>query len=400
MTVTVERIELRQIGLRLVEPFRISSGETWERRILLVEVTGLLGEGGEAGVPTGRLGTRASAWGECVAGEQPSYSPETVETARIALERWLGPRLVGTSFDHAREVWSLLDRHLRGHRMAKAALEMACWELQARLEGRPLAELLGGTRTHIATGISLGIQATPRELARKAREALERGYRKVKLKIKPGADVETVGPLRTELGPDAPLAVDANAAYTFADLERLERLDRLGLMMIEQPLEGEDLLRHARLQERLETPLCLDESITSAARAEDMRDLDAGRIVNIKPGRVGGFAQAIAIHDLCRAAEIPVWCGGMLESGIGRAHNVALASLPGFVLPGDLSPSNRYWARDVVDPEWTMDGRGMVRVPRDRPGPGVEVDRERLDAITAWRMVLEAGEAGWREVDR
>ena len=386
MSVTVERIELREIGLRLVEPFRISSGETWERRILLVEVSGTDGRGGTA-----------SAWGECVAGEQPSYSPETVETARIAIDRWLGPRLVGASFDHAREVWPLLDRHLRGHRMAKAALEMACWELQARLDGRPLAELLGGTRSRVATGISLGIQETPEALAVKAREALERGYRKVKLKIKPGADVESLEPLRALLGPDVPLAVDANAAYSLDDLERLERLDRLGLMMIEQPLEGEDLVRHARLQERLETPICLDESITSAARAEDMRDLGAGRIVNIKPGRVGGFAQAIAIHDICRAAEIPVWCGGMLESGIGRAHNVALASLPGFVLPGDLSPSDRYWARDVVDPEWTMDDHGMVRVPLGRPGPGVDVDRDRLASITAWRTVLEAGHQSWRE---
>jgi len=387
MSVTVERIEMREIGLRLVEPFRISSGETWERRILLVEVTGVDDEG-----------VRASAWGECVAGESPSYSPETGATARIVLERWLGPRLTGASFGHAGEVWPLLDRHLRGHRMAKAALEMACWELQARLEDRPLAELLGGTRSRVATGISLGIQPTPEELAAKAREALDRGYRKVKLKIKPGADLDSIEPLREALGPDAPLAVDANAAYSLAeaDLDRLERLDWLGLMMIEQPLEGEDLLRHARLQARLETPLCLDESITSPARAEDMRDLDAGRIVNIKPGRVGGFAQAIAIHDLCRAAEIPVWCGGMLESGIGRAHNVALASLPGFVLPGDLSPSDRYWAQDVVEPEWTMDAHGMVRVPLDRSGPGVEVDRERLDAITAWRRVLVAGEETWQ----
>jgi len=384
MSLTIERIELREIGLRLVEPFRISSGETWERRILLVELTGRDGQG-----------RTASAWGECVAGEQPSYSPETVETARVALERWLAPRLAGASFEHAREVWPLLDHHLRGHRMAKAALEMACWELQARLEGRPLAALLGGTRGRIATGISVGLQETPEVLAGKVREALERGYRKVKLKIRPGADLDYLEPLRAALGPDVPLAVDANAAYTLDHTELLERLDHLGLMMIEQPLEGEDLLRHARLQQRLETPLCLDESITSPARAEDMRDLEAGRIVNIKPGRVGGFSQSIAIHDICRAAEIPVWCGGMLESGIGRGHNVALASLPGFVLPGDLSPSERYWARDVVDPEWTMDGTGMIRVPLDAAGTGVEVDRDRLDAITAWRLALEAGGERW-----
>ncbi len=385
MSFVVERVALREIRLRLREPFRISSGETWDRRILLAEVVGSDGQGGSA-----------MARGECVAGESPTYSPETVETARLAIERWLAARLFGVTFEHAREVWPLLDRNLRGHRMAKAALEMACWDLQARLEGLPLSRLLGGVQARVATGISLGIQGSPGELVAKAKEALGRGYRKVKVKIKPGADLEYLEPLRRELGADAPLAVDANAAYTLRDVDRLLEIDALGLMMIEQPLEREDLVRHARLQGRLETPVCLDESITSVARAEDMRDLEAGRIVNIKPGRVGGFTQAIAIHDVCRAAEIPVWCGGMLESGIGRAHNVALASLPGFVLPGDLSPSDRYWARDVVTPEWTMDGDGMVTVPRDRPGPGVEVDEERLEEITAWRSVLEPGESGWR----
>jgi len=385
MSVTVERIALREIHLRLREPFRISSGETWNRRILLVEVFGSDDRGGSA-----------LARGECVAGERPAYSPETVETARMAIEQWLAARLLGQTFEHAREVWPLLDRNLRGHRMAKAALEMACWELQARLEGWPLSGLLGGVQGRVPTGISLGIQSSPEELLAKARQALERGYRKVKVKIEPGGDLDFLRPLRDALGDDAPLAVDANAAYSLRDMERLLEIDALALMMIEQPLEREDLVRHARLQERLETPLCLDESITSVARAEDMRDLDAGRIVNIKPGRVGGFAQAIAIHDVCRAAEIPVWCGGMLESGIGRAHNVALASLPGFVLPGDLSPSDRYWAQDIVTPEWTMDDDGMVRVPRDQPGCGVEVDEERLEEITAWRVVLDPGESEWR----
>ena len=375
--IAVERIALREIRLRLREPFRISSGETRERRILLVELEG------SSGAATAR------ARGECVAGERPSYSPETVDTARIALERWLGPRLLGASFGHAREVSPLLERDLRGHRMAKAALEMACWELQARLEGRPLTELLGGTRERVETGISIGIQGTPRELAAKARAALERGYRKVKMKIGPGRDLDYLEPIRRELGPEAPLAADANAAYSPSDAERLSRLDPLALLMIEQPLEGGDLLRHARLQELLETPICLDESITSPARVEDMRDLGAGRIVNLKPGRVGGFSPSLAIHELCRAADIPLWCGGMLESGIGRSHNVALASLPHFGLPGDLSPSDRYWERDVVDPEWTMDDDGMVRVPWDRPGPGPEVDEDRLERITVWSAEVE-----------
>ena len=375
--IAVERLALREIRLRLKEPFRISSGETWDRRILLVEVEG-----------SGAGGARAAARGECVAGEVPSYGPETVDTARLALREWLAPRLLGRSFAHPREVFPLLDRDLRGHRMAKAALEMACWELAARLAGEPLARLLGGKRRAVEAGISLGIQESPAALAAKARSALERGYRKVKVKIRPGADREFLDPLRRELGPDAPLAVDANAAYGPADFDRLAAFDELGLLMIEQPLEGGDLLRHARLQRRLATPLCLDESIPSPERAEDMIELGAGRIVNIKPGRVGGFAQAIAIHDLCRAAGVPVWCGGMLESGVGRAHNVALASLPGFTLPGDLSPSERYWQRDVVAPAWTMDGEGRVAVPWDRPGPGVEVDEDFLEEITAWTEEL------------
>jgi O-succinylbenzoate synthase len=372
--ITIERVTLREIRLRLVEPFRISSGETWDRRILLVELAG-----------SDDSGTEATARGECVAGEYPRYGPETVDTARWALREWLVPRLLGRPFGHPREVFPLLDRNLRGHRMAKAALEMACWELAATLAGEPLARLLGGERETVATGISLGIQDTPALLLEKARAAFERGYRKVKVKIRPGADREYLDPLRRELGPEAPLATDANAAYTSADFDHLAGLDELGLLMIEQPLEGGDLLRHARLQKRLRTPLCLDETIVSPASAEDMIELGAGRIVNVKPGRVGGFRQAIAIHDLCRAAGVPVWCGGMLESGVGRAHNVALASLPGFVLPGDISPSDRYWERDVVEPAWTMDGEGRVRVPWHRPGPGVTVDEERLEAITAWK---------------
>lgn len=386
--IRIETIALREIRLRLKEPFRISSGETWDRRILLVEVTGSDG-----------AGARALARGECVAGEQPTYGYETIDTARLALGLWLIPRLLGRSFAHPREVFPVIDHHLRGHLMAKAALEMACWELAARLAGEPLAGLLGGSRREVEAGISLGIQETPAVLAAKARAALERGYRKVKVKIRPGADLEYLAPLRRELGADAPLAVDANAAYAPADADHLARLDELGLLMIEQPLEGGDLLRHARLQRRLATPICLDESITSPERAEDMRELGAGRIVNVKPGRVGGFARSLAIHDLCREAGIPVWCGGMLESGIGRAHNVALASLPNFVLPGDLSPSERYWRRDVVEPEWTMDGEGRVRVPWDRPGPGVEVDEERLAPATAWQETYEAdGRDGDREV--
>lgn len=381
--ISIERVALREVRLRLLEPFRISSGETWDRRILLVELDGSDGDG-----------RRARARGECVAGESPTYGPETVDTARWALREWLVPRLGGWRFAHPREVFPRLHHNLRGHRMAKAALEMACWELAARLAGEPLARLLGGERQRVAAGISLGIQDTPAALVGRARAALERGYRKVKVKIRPGADREYLDPLRRELGPEAPLAVDANAAYGTADFDHLAGLDALELQMIEQPLDGGDLVRHARLQERLRTPLCLDESIPSPERAEDMIELGAGRIVNVKPGRVGGFAQALAIHDVCRRAGVPAWCGGMLESGIGRAHNVALASLPGFVLPGDLSPSERYWQRDVVDPPWTMDGEGTVAVPWDRPGPGVEADEEFLAAITVREEVVLPPDGG------
>jgi len=242
----------------------------------------------------------------------------------------------------------------------------------------------------VETGISLGIEPDPASLVEKALRARASGYRKIKLKIQPGSDVAFVQAVREALGPEVALMVDANSAYTPADGEHLARLDACDLIMIEQPLAHDDLVRHAALQKRLSTPLCLDESITGVDRAEDMLALGAGRIINIKPGRVGGFGPSISIHDLCQQAGVPVWCGGMLESGIGRAYNVALASLPGFTLPGDLSPSARYWARDIVDPEWTMDDEGFVTVPRATPGLGIEVDLDRIEDLTVRREVLTA----------
>lgn len=367
MTLRLDRVALREIRLPLREPFRISSGSVSERRILLLELSDADG---------------ARSWAECVAGEEPNYSPETIDTAWLAIREWLAPRLLGRELPGPEAVAPLLEAGVRGHLMAKAALEMGCWALDAERRGVPLAERLGGTREAVATGISLGIQGSPEALVERAAEALAAGYRKVKLKIMPGADLEFVRAVREALGPAAPLMADANSAYSLADADHLARLDELGLMMIEQPLGPDDLVRHAELQRRLRTPVCLDESITGVERAEDMIALGSGRIVNVKPGRVGGFGASLAIHDLCAAHGVPVWCGGMLESGIGRAYNVALASLPNFSLPGDLSPSARYWARDVVRPEWTMDAAGMVRVPRDRPGLGVEPDRDRIDDLT------------------
>ena len=370
----IDRIVLREIRLPLREPFRISSGVVEERRIFLLELTDADG---------------ASTWAECVAGEQPNYSPETVDTAWWAIREWLAPRLLGETVDAPDRVHGILEQNVRGHNMAKAALEMGSWALAAVKAGVSLSESLGGTRERVPTGISLGIQASPAALVERAQAAFAQGYRKIKVKIQPGQDVEYVRAVRETLGRSVHLMCDANSAYTLADADHLATLDAFDLIMIEQPLGRDDLVRHAALQRRLRTPICLDESITDLERAEDMIALGAGRIVNIKPGRVGGFASSRAIHDLCQRHSIPVWCGGMLESGVGRAYNVALASLPNFSLPGDLSPSARYWERDIVRPEWTMDSDGMVRVPRDRSGPGIEVDVDRVDDLTVKREVLE-----------
>jgi O-succinylbenzoate synthase len=369
----IERITLREIRLALKEPFRISSGVVADRRICLLELQDTDGTVG---------------WSECVAGELPNYSSETIDTAWHAMREWLAPRLLSRSVDGPQDVHAVLDRNVRGHNMAKAALEMGCWDVAARQQGVSLSQLLGGTRDRVPTGISIGIQANPAALVERARAAFSTGYRKIKVKIEPGADVEFVRAVRSELGASVHLMADANSAYAPTDADHLSRLDEFNLIMLEQPLGRDDLRRHAELQRRLRTPICLDESITDVERAEDMIALEAGRIVNIKPGRVGGFAVSRGIHDVCERAGIPVWCGGMLESGIGRAHNVALASLPNFSLPGDLSPSARYWARDIVTPEWTMDADGMVHVPLGRPGIGVTVDVDRIDAITVRREVL------------
>jgi o-succinylbenzoate synthase len=363
----LEQLTLREIRLPLREPFRISSGEQTTRRILLLELEAAGG---------------ATAWSECVAPEQPNYSSETIDTAWLAIRDWVAPRVLGQTFDDPAEVFPALQRDFRGHLMAKAAVEMGMWALAAEREGVSLAARLGGTRPCVEAGISLGIQESPAELVEKAVGAVEAGYRKVKIKIAPGADLEYARAVRQALGRAAPLMVDANCAYAPEDADHLAQLDELDLTMIEQPLAGDDLVRHARLQQRLRTPLCLDESITSAERAEDMIALGSGRIVNIKPGRVGGFAASIAIHDICARAGIPVWCGGMLESGVGRAHNVALASLPNFTLPADISPSARYWKEDVVTPEWTMGRDGLIQVPHDRPGLGVAVSPGRLVRLT------------------
>lgn len=368
---SVERVVLETVRMRLREPFRISSGDQDERRIILV-----------------RLFTRdAMGLGECVAPDTPNYSYETVDTALWMLERYLAPAVLGLEFPSAIELGDKLKRAVRGHPMARAALEMAAWHIDAQTNELPLGRMLGGERERIPVGVSIGLQPSVDVLLEQVRRYVDLGYGRVKLKIAPGHDMEWVRHVR-EAFPELPLMVDANAAYTGADIPELKRLDDFGLMMIEQPFADDDLLTHARLQQAIETPVCLDEAITSRARCETALRLRAAGVVNIKPGRVGGHAESIAIHDLCASEGIPVWCGGMLETGIGRAHNVALASLPNFRLPGDISASDRYWERDLIDPPFQLSDGGTMEVPH-RVGLGIDVDESFLDGIRMDQVILE-----------
>jgi O-succinylbenzoate synthase len=366
----IERIEMRLVPLMLKERFEISSGGRQERIIFLVTVHGE----GQAG------------WGECVVGEDPGYSYETTETAWHVLRDFVAPAVVGRE---APDVAGLMAgaAWVRGHRMAKAALEMAAWDLAARMEGRSLADVVGGGRHPVDVGVSVGLQPSDDQLLGKIEGYLGEGYRRIKIKIKPGRDVAMLAAVRRRF-PEARLMADANSAYTLADAALLRELDALDLMMIEQPLGYEDLRDHARLQEELATPICLDESIRSLQDAALALELGACRIVNIKPGRVGGSSSARAIHDLCLTHDVPVWCGGMLESGIGRAHNVALATLPGFTLPGDISASSRYWRQDLVEPEFELVD-GTLTLP-DAPGMGVTPRLELIDALTVRRETVTA----------
>jgi O-succinylbenzoate synthase len=358
----IERAELREIPLRLREYFEISSGGKQDRRILLLV---LHGEGVEG-------------WGECVVGEDPGYSYETTDTAWHLLTDFILPRVVGRQASGPEDILSPVS-WIRGHRMAKAAVEMAAWDMAARTDGVSLSEKLGGTRSRVPVGVSVGIQASDEALHDKVAGYVEDGYARIKIKIKPGRDVEMLGGVRAKF-PDVPIMADANSAYRLADAARLCELDALGLMMIEQPLAHDDFLEHARLQALLDTPICLDESIESEGDLELALELGSCRVVNIKPGRVGGHGTSLRLHDAMREKGLPVWCGGMLESGIGRAHNVALASLEGFTLPGDISASRRYWERDIVLPEFEVED-GHMRVPSG-PGIGVEPDRDRIEALT------------------
>jgi len=366
----IRRVELREIRMRLRAPFETSFGRTDWRRILLVRVFDA--EGGEG-------------WGECTAPEEPFYNHEFVDGAWLVMRDFLIPMVLGREFATAADVPAFF-RAVRGHNMAKGALEAACWDLQARREGKPLWHLLGGTRAEIACGVSIGLQPSLADVVKAVERELAAGYQRIKVKIKPGMEREILGAVRAAF-PDIPLMADANAAYTLEDAEVLSALDEFHLMMLEQPLAHDDLLDHAELQRRLRTPICLDEAITSAEHARKAVAIGACRIINIKLGRVGGYVEARRIHDMCRAQGVPVWCGGMLESGIGRAHNIALSTLEGFSLPGDVSASRRYWEQDIIEPEVEVTSRGTILAPSGA-GIGFAVNERFIERLTVRREVI------------
>jgi O-succinylbenzoate synthase len=362
-------LTLREIHLQLVTPFETSMDRVTERRIILAEIN-LDG---------------VSGWGECTAGESPYYCPEDTDTAWHILENYLWPMLRGRELSSAADIWPLLE-HVRGHNMAKATIETAVWDAEAKLKNIPLWKLLGGQRTEIPCGVSIGIKGSLDELVSAVKHELAAGYQRIKIKIKPGKDIQSVQRLRQDF-PRIKLMVDANSAYRKDDWPLLKQLDGFYLMMIEQPLGWDDLFGHVEVQKGLQTPICLDECIHTYEDAEAAIALGACKIINIKLGRVGGHLQAKRIHDLCQRHNIPVWCGGMLESGIGRAQNIAMSTLPNFSLPGDVTASKRYWHEDIIAPEVTVTPQGTIKVP-DSPGIGFTPRPDRINSITTRHLHL------------
>ena len=365
----IDAITLHEIGMPLVHFFETSFGRTTERRILLLTVhsDGLQG------------------WGESVAGEHPFYSEESIDTAWYAIEHYLGPALLGRTISNGSEAPALFAR-VRGHRMAKAALENALWDAEAEAKNIPLWQLLGGIQKEIACGVSIGIQDSIEQLLEKIQTELTAGYRRIKVKCKPGWDVEVFDRIRA-CWPDILLSCDANSAYTLAQAEHLKEFDRFNLLMIEQPLWHDDFYFHAQLQKQLKTKICLDEAIRNQRDARAAIELGACKIVNIKVGRLGGFSEAVAVHKTAHETGIPVWCGGMLESGIGRSHNIALSTLPGFTLPGDVSASKRYWKEDVIDPAVEVSQHGFIAVPAT-PGRGFRIKTDLIEKLTTRKQLL------------
>ena len=367
----IEAITIREIRMPLVHFFETSFGRTTERRILLLTVHTDGAEG----------------WGECVAGEDPFYSEESIDTAWYAIERYLAPALLGRTIQKASEAPGLFAR-VRGHRMAKGALENALWDAEAQIRNVPLWQLLGGNRAEIACGVSIGIQNSVEQLLEKIETEVAAGYRRIKVKCKPGWDLEIFAPIRARW-PEILLSCDANSCYTLEQAEHLKQFDRFNLLMIEQPLWHDDFYFHAQLQRQLKTRICLDEAIHNRRDAQAAIDLGSCKIINIKVGRVGGFTEAVAVHDVARRAGIPVWCGGMLESGIGRSHNIALSTLGGFTLPGDVSASKRYWKEDVIDPEVEVSREGFIKT-QGVPGRGFKIKTDLIEKLTTKKKVLAA----------
>ena len=365
----LQSLTLREIHLQLVSPFETSMDHVSERRIVLAEAK-LDG---------------ASGWGECTAGENPFYCPEDTETAWHILKNYLWPMLKGKEISSAANVWPLLEQ-VRGHNMAKAAVETAVWDAEAKLKNVPLWKLLGGLRTEIPCGVSIGIRESLDELAAAVKKELAAGYQRIKIKIKPGKDLAPVQRLRQDF-PRIKLMVDANSAYRQSDWPLLKQRDGFYLMMIEQPLGWDDLFGHVEVQKNLQTPICLDECIHTYEQAEAAIALGACKIINIKLGRVGGHLQARRIHDLCQRHGVPVWCGGMLESGVGRAQNIAMSTLSNFTLPGDVTASKRYWHEDNISPEVTVTAQGTIQVP-DGPGIGFTPRVDRIEAVTVRKEQL------------
>jgi o-succinylbenzoate synthase len=371
--IQLDRLELRELNMPLKYPFETSFGRTTNRRVLIVQAIDCSGVAG---------------FGECVAMEGPFFSAETIDTAWIIISKHIAPLLASQGL-RADNVFQTLSP-IRGNQMAKGAVEAAVWDLESKLLGLPLWKHLGGVRTEIACGVSIGIQPSADDLLQIIGRELDGGYQRIKIKIKPGQDLKLVQAVRSRYE-DIVLSVDANAAYSLdRDAALMKELDHHNLLMIEQPLAPGDLVDHVKLQRQLKTPLCLDESIATAADARHALELGACRIINIKLGRVGGFSQAREIQELAARQQIPVWCGGMLETGIGRAHNIALSSLPGFTLPGDVSASQRYWSEDIIEPEVEVTSRGTIEVPT-APGIGYRVRGDRIEKLTVRSESVRVG---------
>lgn len=367
----INKIELFEINLPLVHFFETSFGRTYERRIIIVRVEDKSG---------------AEGWGECTAGETPSYSEEWTDAAWAVIERILAPLVIDTEVENATQIWDLI-KQVRGNRMAKSAIETACWDLEAKKLGVPLWRFLGGINKEIACGVSIGIQDSIEQLLEKIKIELDAGYQRIKIKIAPHWDYEVIKRVRETFG-DIQLMGDANSAYTLADIDKLKSLDEFDLMMLEQPLPHDDIIDHAKLQTQISTPVCLDEPIKSP---EDMRkaiELKSGKILNLKNGRVGGHSESKRIEKLCREAGIPVWCGGMLESGIGRAHNIAISTLAGYTMPGDVSASKRYWHEDIIEPAVEVSENGTIIAP-ESAGIGFEVKRGLIEKLSVRKSEIK-----------